>query len=167
MGNVVSIMCFSAELVLHFHGCLAISRIIGYLDGSSEEKQDKASGAPDRKEKPMPELRALERNIDYPGLLRSLAPLIISGLSACALPKLVWTMTTTMTTLIDKCRYRCDEELLRILDNANFSVVFGTKHELVQDALIDMCKVLILSFPTSLSTLRLSLLLVDTRLSVP
>ncbi|MDR3549188.1 MAG: hypothetical protein P4M11_13165 [Candidatus Pacebacteria bacterium] len=171
LGNVVKIMCSTSELVLKFHCCMALRKILMFLEGAHLKRNiygDSDGQLADPKESGpiLAELRAIEKQINYVELLGASARVIIDVLNSFTMPKLVWAMINLLTLLVEKCQFRCNENVLAILENTNFLSLLNNKYELIQDALVDMCKALVRSFPSSAGMLKLSLHVVDVRLTV-
>jgi hypothetical protein len=153
LANITKIMTDTDQLVLKFHACLAMKHIFDFLSGKYSEQGEVSA-------------RDIEKLINYEELLASSAKVIISVFTCFNSAKVVWTMMNLLTLLIEKCQYRCNENILQVLELTNLSTLFSFKHGLVQDALIEMCKALVMSFPTSMAMLRLSVHLIDLRLTV-
>ena len=169
LGNILKIIYNTEELVLKFHCCMAARRVLMFLEGVHLKRKDPVEGElqmPKENQQILSELRSIEKQINYAELLTASARVIIDVLNSFTMPKLVWTMINLLTLLIEKCQYRCGEDVLTILENTSFASLCTNKFELIQDALVDMCKALILSFPTSVSIVKLSLHLIDIRLTV-
>eukprot|EP01022_Parablepharisma_sp_SALTPOND_P000965 TRINITY_DN105352_c3_g1_i1.p1 TRINITY_DN105352_c3_g1~~TRINITY_DN105352_c3_g1_i1.p1 ORF type:complete len:1150 (-),score=111.95 TRINITY_DN105352_c3_g1_i1:28-3477(-) len=169
LGNVVKIMCGTDQLVLKFHCCMAIRKILNFLEGAhlKRKEYDDTDASISKENLPiLAELRNIEKQINYAELLTASARIIIDVLNSFTTPKLVWAMVNLLTLLVEKCQYRCNEDVLSVLEATNFATLFSNKYELIQEALIDMCKALVLSFPSSASMLKLAFHIVDTRLSV-
>eukprot|EP00826_Nyctotherus_ovalis_P006863 TRINITY_DN11675_c0_g1_i6.p1 TRINITY_DN11675_c0_g1~~TRINITY_DN11675_c0_g1_i6.p1 ORF type:complete len:378 (-),score=80.47 TRINITY_DN11675_c0_g1_i6:411-1544(-) len=164
LGSVVKIMIETDQLVLKFHACIAMKRILDFLSGKSSSQggdEDGNSGASNGRSP-----KSVERIINYEELLTSSAKVIIDVFTCFNSAKIVWTMMNLLTLLIKKCQYRCNENIIQVLQLSNFSALFSFKHELVQEALIEMCKALVMSFPSSVAMLKLCVHLIDLRLTV-
>lgn len=164
LKSVVKIMIETDQLVLKFHACIAMKRILDFLSGKSSSQGgngDANLGASNGTG-----LKSVERTINYEELLASSAKVIVDVFTRFNSAKIVWTMMNLLTLLIEKCQYRCNENIIQVLQLSNFSALFSFKHELVQEALIEMCKALVMSFPSSIAMLELCIHLIDLRLTV-
>jgi len=169
LGNIVKIMCETDQLVLKFHCCMAVRNILSFLEGSHLKRRDYDESdlsVPKENQIIMAELRNIEKQINYAELLTSSARVIIDVLNSFKTPKLVWAMINLLTLLIEKCQYNCNEGIIPILEATNFASLFSIPQELIQEALIDMAKALVLSFPASPAMIKLSFHIIDIRLTV-
>jgi len=155
LANITKIMTNTDQLVLKFHACLAMKLILDFPSGKSSDQSETNTT-----------LRDIKKLINYEELLTSSAKVIIHVFTCFNSAKVVWTMMNLLTLLIEKCQYRCNANIIQILELASLSTLFSFKHGLVQEALIEMCKALVMSFPSSMPILRLSIHLIDIRLIV-
>ena len=169
LANIIQIMTVTDQLVLKYQSCIAIKLLLDFLSGEHlKEKRFESSEAVTSKEKfcELEKLSNIERIINYEELLTNSTKVIIDVLTSFKSAKIIWVMINLLTLLIQKCQYRCNENVLRVLEIANFELLFTIKYELIEEALIDMCKALIISFPSSIIMLRLCLNIIDRKLSV-
>lgn len=159
----------SNELVIKFQCCVAICKILQFLEGQNIKKRENQfeDSLLDKKYLPtLNELKNIEKQINFQELLNSSAIIIFDVLNYFKMPKIVWTMVNLLTTLIKKCQFQCNESILPFLENENFRSLLLNRDEMVQDAIIEMCKALISSFEQSPVIFNLCLAIVDIRLRV-
>eukprot|EP00826_Nyctotherus_ovalis_P049651 TRINITY_DN6017_c0_g1_i2.p1 TRINITY_DN6017_c0_g1~~TRINITY_DN6017_c0_g1_i2.p1 ORF type:complete len:675 (+),score=107.63 TRINITY_DN6017_c0_g1_i2:413-2437(+) len=167
LGNIVRIMCETDQLILKYHCCMGLRKILSFLEGESLNKRRYnriRSATPG--EPLLEELKKIEAQINYSELLSSSIKVIVDVLDSFTSPTLVWTLINFLTLLLEKCEHHSSEKVLEVLECSRFAGLFANRDELVQQALMDMSQALVFSFPSSAQIAKLCFHIVSTQLAV-
>ncbi|KAM3141672.1 hypothetical protein pb186bvf_006277 [Paramecium bursaria] len=92
-------------------------------------------------------LQHTQQNLQWVGILEQIAPVIINLLLSFQKANIVWPLTQLLQKLIEKTQYQPIQSLVAVFEQANLFSLMQSQQDLIVDALSEMFKSLIVSFP--------------------
>jgi hypothetical protein len=145
--------------VVLFHTCLAIRQMLNIFKSSAETSSKE-------KLKDLDELIKIRTNYNIPDILGNAFKLGVHVLKEFSSPTVLWNVINMLTVILSLLQYKGDNTISTMMADIDITKIMSKPSELIEDAMTDMMRALVITFPSSTVIINYAFQLLDYRLQV-